>query len=156
MVEAAALKVKELLKDFVNFSANFLTLDFLEAVSDERLKRMEEFASRFTGIFNRFKTEKDFKNFENVYESLQINEKRLILEIIGHTKITQFAPFLLQIAKSNSFYSIDAIISLGQIGGAESVSELEGLLENSGDGVHSKVLKSVIHSLKKGAIGSVV
>ncbi len=141
--------LKGLVKDFVSFSANFLTLDFLEALSDERLKRVQQFSDRLLAIFNNFKSEKDFQTFRQVYEKLGINEKRIVLEIIGYTKDVRFSDFLFEIAKSSSFYSIDSIISLGQIGGVENLSRLEGLVEYSSDEVYSKVLKSVIHNLKK-------
>jgi len=155
MVQTATDKAKDLIKEFVNFSANYLTLDFFEGITDEKLKRMEDFADKFLIIFNRLKTEKDFENFKKVYEILGINEKRIVLEFIGYSKNLKFSDFLFDIAKSNSFYSIDGIISLGQIGGHENISRLESLLDNSNDEVYSKVLRSVIHNLKKEAIASV-
>ena len=116
---------------------------------------MEDFSDKFLNIFNRLKTEKDFENFKKVYECLEINEKRIILEFIGYSKDVKFSDFLFDIAKSNSFYTIDGIISLGQIGGQDNLSKLESLLDNSNDEVYSKVLKSVIHNLKKEAVASV-
>ncbi len=149
MVKDSVQETKYLINEYINFSANYLTLDFLEGISDDRLRKMEVFASKFSSIFNSFKSERDFESFRKAYDQLSIGEKRIVLELISYTKNSGFMPFLLDIAKSNSFHSIDAVISIGQMEYNDALPDLESMLNDSNEEVYSKVLKSVINSLKK-------
>lgn len=141
-------EVKRLVNDFVKYSMRFLSLGTLEGFREERDKMLGDFVIRFKKIFNNFKKDEDFEIFYKMYEEASKSEKRALIEFLGHMKDKRFIPFLLDIAKSGNFHSIDSIISLGQIADPKIIEDLEEIA-NGADNVVENVTKSVIYTIKK-------